>query len=100
MPTVWKWVPPDLFLEHKGVKIYHAYKNDEYEDPFHYWFSTTAERDLESECDFDVRGLDWFDEEKVDRMDDQDAIKEAIRRGIDEGVIRQDVRPDISYTTI
>jgi len=31
MPTKSKWVPPELFLEHKGIEIFHAYKDNDVE---------------------------------------------------------------------
>jgi hypothetical protein len=55
----YKWVEPQLYLEHKGVKVYRTYCEDLFEQPNHYWFTTdVTEDDLQAEIyEFDVRTL-------------------------------------------
>lgn len=81
MPYIHKWVDPDLYLEHKGVKVYRSYKDDDYDQQLEYHFqvqkagATTCYEDHMYE--FDVRDLvtrDW-------KGDTHQAIKEAIDRG-------------------
>ncbi len=81
MPYIHKWVDPDFYLEHKGVKVYRSYKDDDYDQQLDYHFQvqsaggTTCYEDHMHE--FDVRDLvtgDW-------KGDTHQAIKEAIDRG-------------------
>ena len=51
MPYVSTWVPPELFLEYKGVKVYHAYKG---ERALHFWFTLSPELNAPA---FDIREL-------------------------------------------
>jgi hypothetical protein len=56
MPFTSEWVPPEIFLTHKGVTVYHAYKdNDLCNGRSNYWF-TMSEKD-EVDHQFDVREL-------------------------------------------
>lgn len=52
MPYKTEWVPADLFLEYKGVKIYHAYNDDE---PFNYHYQLGDGTDYTDI--FDIRDL-------------------------------------------
>lgn len=79
MPYQHEWVEPELYLEHKGVKVYHSYKDDEFDQRLEYHFQVqiregTTEDDMH---EFDVRDLvqrNW-------NGDTHQAIKEAIDRG-------------------
>ena len=31
MPTQTVWIDPELFLEHQGVRVFHTYKDDDYD---------------------------------------------------------------------
>jgi hypothetical protein len=59
MPYTSKWVNPKLFLTHKGVKVYHIYKDDDCENngPRDNYFTTDREDGSDSENNFDVREL-------------------------------------------
>jgi hypothetical protein len=66
MPYSSEWVDPEVFLEHKGVRVYCTYKdNDLMQGPFSYLFSLNNLCDREScNCEggactstFDVRNL-------------------------------------------
>ena len=52
------WVEPELAYEVDGVKVYRCYKDDDWEQPLSYTFTTDKNR-LAYECDydFDVRDL-------------------------------------------
>lgn len=60
------WVEPELFLEYKGVKVYHCY--DDGGNVAHFWYTTCpADDNIDSPMDtsddcagqFDVRDLSW-----------------------------------------
>jgi len=62
MPYSTAWVDPEVFLEHKGVKVYHIYKRDDVcQCPRDYWYSLSrfgSDEDGHSENGtFDVRDL-------------------------------------------
>lgn len=57
MPYKEVWLPPEIFLEHRGVRIYHVYKNDDVgQGVRHFWYGLSPwcsdERDS-----FDVRNI-------------------------------------------
>lgn len=55
MPFETRWVDPELFLEHGGVKVYHTYKDDDVGHGVHsFWFTLDDGTD---EDQFDVRDL-------------------------------------------
>ena len=59
MPYTSTWVNPKLFLTHKGVKVYHTYKNDDCQNnpPSENYFTTDRmDGSYEGKC-FDVREL-------------------------------------------
>ena len=49
------WIEPEVLTTHRGVTVYHTYKNDCIEDRMTYWYSTDP-MDSEDFC-FDVREL-------------------------------------------
>jgi len=77
------WVPNEVALEHNGVKIYHIYKNDDYEAGARmYWFGLdeygSDDSDENSEhIAFDVRNLSTYEHGK----DIYDVLREAIEKG-------------------
>lgn len=78
MPYTTTWVPPDLFMTHKGVNVWHAYNDDCYADgPMTYWFTFDYHGQAR---EFDVRDLPYGLE-----TDDEDGIRAALARAIDEG---------------
>jgi len=56
MPYITQWVDPDLFLEHQGVQVWHTYKEQEYDDRLHYWFTADPDN-TDRDSYFDVREL-------------------------------------------
>lgn len=63
-----KWITPDLFMEYKGVRVYHVYKEDDYECPLDSWFTTDIDEDPRSE--FSAKG-----KEQIKEMIDNGEIK-------------------------
>lgn len=86
MPYKTEWVEPEIFLTHKGVTVWHCYKDGEYDRMLHYWFTVTkvdlADYD-DGEHEFDVRELKAF---RPELDDDPDAV---IRAAIDSGELKQ-----------
>lgn len=65
MPYQTVFVPPELFLTHNGVKVYHCYKNDDIEDYIHkHWYTLNAQQDNE-EDKFDIREIDVPEKEQL-----------------------------------
>ena len=58
MPYIEKFVDPELALEHKGVKIWHTYKNDDSENngPHRYFFAFDIDF-----CEGRATETNWFD---------------------------------------
>ena len=77
MPT--DWVPPEIFLKHKGVTIYRIYKNDNFSQcPRDCWFGWDERCSDSGDYAFDVRDLP----NPSEREDDKDIIRDAIDAGI------------------
>jgi len=83
MPYHSTWVEPDLFLEHKGVKVYHTYKDQDYERQLTYQYAVGSEDDMFNEelHEFDVRDLHTFKCSPSDSSSACQAIKRAIEIG-------------------
>jgi hypothetical protein len=73
-----EWVEPELFMEHDGKEVYHAYKDQDSGHRLEFWFNTSLAED--DEYEFDVRNLPGY-EPGCD-------IKQVIRDAIDKGVIK------------
>jgi hypothetical protein len=67
MPYNSEWVAPDRFLTHKGVKIYHIYKDDDVNNGTRSeWYTwDPAEGSDDGTYSFDVRDLPTYDEAKT-----------------------------------
>lgn len=56
MPDITEWAPPELFLTHSGVNVFHVYRDDDMnQGPKRFLFTLDATDDGRS---FDVRDLD------------------------------------------
>lgn len=57
MPYTTTWVPPELFMTHNGVNVFHTYKDDDIDQGARmYWYTlNTQDNDTQH---FDVRNLD------------------------------------------
>lgn len=57
MPYKEVWLPPEVFLEHKGVKVYHVYKNNDADQGIrHFWYGLSPQCSDEGNS-FDVRDV-------------------------------------------
>lgn len=95
MPYMTTWVKPEVFMVHKGIKVYHTYKNDEAgQGSLRYWYTTNGEEmdDAEDPFEFDVRCLDTWtaDLSKLEYYGDEEtkAIINAIAAALDSGEIK------------
>ena len=82
MPMI--WTEPDVFMTYKGIVIYHTYKDDIYDYPSTFWYSTAPE---DPEYYFDVRELPYM-EGKYQEMESLNAHRNAIEHAIDNGLLK------------
>lgn len=117
MPTTQEYRSPEVFHEYKGVKIYHAYEEGDFECPWKARFSTTVDGsdDSDDKCQFDVRNLPDFDgndhppflvgddntttnkvlwERWHETGQEEAQYKRAIELAIDRGLIQVDMEVD------
>ncbi len=74
MPWLTVWRDPELFIEYNGVKVYHAYKDDYFDQEREYWYSLYPGDDFSGRCiEFDVRDLPV-----PEGMNHEETIKRAI----------------------
>jgi len=90
----WEWAPPDIFLEHEGVTIYHTYDDDVIRLINGRYYSTCESAPEDSIYEFGVEDLPGYDS-KRDRdpgLGDPnwEYHKELIEAAIDAGLLRQD----------
>lgn len=73
MPYV--WTEPELALEHRGVSVYHVYRNEFMDSGRReYWYTTDV---TENQGGFDIRDLDCYKE----GLKHEDVLKLAIEGG-------------------
>lgn len=105
MPTKTEWVEPELFVAHKDVRVFHTYKDDDFDNgPSDYWFTLSNESD-EPKHHFDVRELPTHiapvqppyvhqggtNAEWEQHWKDRDrAVRQAIIEAIESGIITQE----------
>ena len=117
MPIQTVWVEPELLVEHQGVRVFHTYKEDDYnQGTKHYWFTVNSLcGELDRLCDdqpcrhvFDVRELStWQEPDKPPYCtgandtpenrkaweryweSEQAAIQAALRTAIEQGELTQ-----------
>jgi len=95
-----EWIEPEIFLQHNGVTVYHAYKNNDVEQKFTYWFTTNPEyyEEFGGEADpyeFDVRDLNTPPPDNPQLVIDAltppaselEEMAATIRRAIDLGIL-------------
>lgn len=88
-----RWVEPEFFMEHRGVRVYHAYKDDDSETPLEFWYLAATGKNIE----FDVRDLPALDgvtswswssaDMKVEVSAGRDAHRRIIRAAINAGAV-------------
>jgi hypothetical protein len=85
----WQWVQPEELLTHRGVRIFHAYKDDTSDIPLEFWYSTSSTSEPGSVYEFDVRDLAGYRSQNgQDKMSEH---KRAIKAAIDAGLLQSDV---------
>jgi len=83
MPTLPLKMAPEVFLEHRGFHVFHAYRRDEYPDRYTQVFTLSADdEETEWRWQFDVRELPGAGE---DPADIPELIRAAIDRCLDQG---------------
>lgn len=103
MPWRTDWVDPEVFLRHKGVTVYHSYKDNTASQPLRYWYTTNPEYSETSfsgksdPYEFDVRMLQFpvaeGGRQVVEALtppfaNETEQIADKIRRAIDAGMLR------------
>jgi len=77
MPYRTEWVEPEVFLEHQGIVIYYAYKDEEADQVF--WFHYAVPDDSNPNGkQFDIRDLDCRGFDLNNRKHHIGIIKSAI----------------------
>lgn len=63
MPYVEKWVAPEKMLKYRGIQIYHAYKDNDYNNgPLTWHYTTDPHASDDDANEFDVRELStWIE---------------------------------------
>jgi hypothetical protein len=83
MPTLPLKMLPEVFLEHRGYRVFHAYRRDEYPERYTHVFTLSVDdEDTEWRWQFDVRELPGADD---DPADIPGLIRAAIDRCLDQG---------------
>jgi hypothetical protein len=77
-----EWHNAEVFCEHHGVTIYHAYKDDDFDNRLFYWYALDPAADHE----FDVRDLPGAGAANLITLEN---IKTFIKRTIDAGILTQ-----------
>lgn len=73
----YRWVPPEVFLEHKGITVYHVYTDDDIESPSPDWYMIGTD-DTQV---FSVKKLSHLAGLHL-KQDHAPIIKQAIDRGL------------------
>jgi hypothetical protein len=84
----WEWIEPQEFLMYRGVRIFHAYKDELSEIPLTFWYSTSSTAGPDSPYEFDVRDLPGYIERNG--KDEIAEHKRVIMAAIDAGLLRAD----------
>lgn len=87
MPYKSIFILADVLLDHNEAIIYHAYNQDDYEEPLHYWYSTASRCTNYASVCFDVRRLSkWNNADNVaDYSREEDHIKKTIIAALESG---------------
>lgn len=88
MPYRTEWVEPEIFLTHKGVTVWHCYKDDEYDRRLWFWFTVTKDG-----REFDVRELKAYKRERWEADYADSTMEEhasVIKAAIESGELKQE----------
>ncbi|MBN1392563.1 MAG: hypothetical protein JW947_07150 [Sedimentisphaerales bacterium] len=83
-----QWIEPEEFLRHKGIRIFHAYKDEFSDIPLEFWYSTSSTAEPGSPCEFDVRELE--DYRPQNDTGGKSEHKRVIKAAIDIGLLQSD----------
>lgn len=80
----YKWHPPKRFLAYRGVRIFHAYKDELSDVPLDFWYSTADCESPGSAYEFDVRELPGFrgPHDRFDEAEHKRVMRDAIAAGV------------------
>jgi len=86
MPLTNEWVDNEVAVDHKGVKVYHVYRNDMIEEPrreYHFGLTPMASDCGSDDGEFDVRDLkEW---------DNKLPVVHILKLAIDNGTLKNPV---------
>lgn len=92
MPYEYKWVDPELAVEHQGVQVFHCYKDDEINQGRRtYSFTTDSSGDEAEDPAFDVRDLPNWRPQEQPFNDDTEHVLKTLRAAIELGYIKPHV---------
>ena len=79
MPYRTEWVEPEVFVEHRGTVVYHAYEDQDADRPlwFHY---ALPDEDAPDGCEFDISDLNCTGLDLKNRKHHKQILKRAIER--------------------
>ncbi len=86
-----EWIDNELVIEHKGVKIYRLYNEDNHDDPFSWHFGLTAQETEDGPTCFDIRELPNAGSGQLKQGSygaEEAAILEVLEEAIDLGYIQ------------
>jgi len=86
MPYRQEWVSRDIALQHKGVVVYHAYRDNDYEEEMENWFSLVE----------DGNDFDDFDHRDISLNGPilDSSTHGIIKQAIDEGILKNGMDRD------
>ena len=84
----WQWIEPKEFLTYRGVRIFHAYKDELSDVPLEFWYSTSSTAEPGSPYEFNVRDL--ADYRSLCRAGEVSEHECAIKAAIDAGLLQSD----------
>jgi hypothetical protein len=88
MPFQSEWVDPELAVQHRGLKVYHVYRNNDVDQGRRtYWYTTdpTLGEDDDPPYVFDIREIYSAAVDLPNDNDLDETLRSLLRRAIDEG---------------
>lgn len=87
MPYATVWMPPEIYISHRGIPIYYIYRNDDLDQgPLEYWYGWSVDSTTEDKC-FDIRDL--LAPEGADVATDT-GRRTILRHAIDQGLFHDE----------
>ena len=79
MPYRTEWVEPEVFVEHQGIVIYHAYNDDQADQVLWFHYAVPGDSNPNGR-QFDIRDLDCRGFDLNNRKHHEQIFKRAIER--------------------